>query len=205
MKRALTVLALALFAIAPVSAHRLPDMYKVFKSVAKFVTGAGHCTAFSIDQGKALYATAAHCYSESSMKIDDQDVKEVVKSVSDDILIVQGGKKRPAIRVGQKPWVGMDVFPIGYGGGSPVPLFFSANVIHPRIDPFGGNYEPGWLIMNVGIVPGMSGGPIVNELGEVVSLNSITGYPDGFYQNIGGGVPWGSLKLLIESAKRSAE
>lgn len=203
MKRALIsiVVAAAMIVPLPVLAHDMPSLFDVYKSVVKIQVGTGHCTGFSVDKGKRLYSTTAHCLG-SRMRIDDQDVMPIVADYDGDILIVQGGNRRPALRLGQRPYIGQDVFPIGYGKSSPYPLVFAANFQYMG-DPWnqGGNH----FVLNVGLIPGMSGGPIVDSRGEVVSVVSLTGYPDDWFQMVGGGSPWENLKVIVNLARGMAK
>jgi S1-C subfamily serine protease len=144
------------------------------KSVVFIATSEGTCSGFVINAhakgDKDYILTAAHCDGKE-LYADNVPAKVVMKDAKRDLLILEvDDLDRPAVVLAVKnPLLGEEVASFGYGGGLEKPMFRLAHVSHPSIDlP---ELEGGPFVMiDAGYVGGMSGGPCVNTLGEVVSI-----------------------------------
>jgi S1-C subfamily serine protease len=144
------------------------------KSVVFIASSGGTCSGFVINAhakgDKDYILTAAHCDGKE-LYADNVPAKVVMKDAKRDLLILEvDDLDRPAVVLAVKnPLLGEEVASFGYGGGLEKPMFRLAHVSHPAIDlP---ELEGGPFVMiDAGYVGGMSGGPVSNALGEVVSI-----------------------------------
>jgi S1-C subfamily serine protease len=157
-------------------------------------TVRGVCTAFSIDEKKSMYLTAAHCYGDVVMKLGGMvDATVVYRDDAVDIMVLQATNpyRRPALHPrSTRVYNGMEVAAIGYGMGFNQPMVRTGLLsIASLID----NYNFGNRPMNIydfAFVGGMSGGPVVDVDGRVVGI--VTGsYRDG---TMGAGKPLEDLR-----------
>ena len=132
------------------------------------------CTGFVIDAeakgGRDLILTAAHC-DGAVLLADDQPAVIVWKNAKVDLMVLSvEDTGRPALRLAAKdPAVGQRVASWGYGYGLGRPMFRTAHVADEKAAyP---NTEGGPFIMiDAPYVGGQSGGPCLNDAGEVVSI-----------------------------------
>lgn len=133
----------------------------------------GFCSGFVISPRYVM--TADHCMAAAASTsfatyIDDQPITEVWHDEGRDVAVVELPQPtvRPRLLVAKKP-PGDLVITYGFPGGSDVIKSMIIVVVANGV-PWGSNLGP-WLIATPGEIPGMSGGPIVNQNGQVVSLN----------------------------------
>jgi S1-C subfamily serine protease len=173
---AATVILAALFTASPSAVIDWTALAKTIGESVVFVQGEGHCTGFVIHadakNGKDYVLTAAHCHtSGKELYADSATARILFKDGKKDLMILEvDDLQRPAVTLSQKdPVQAEDVGSFGHGYGLEQPMFRIAHVSHARIDlP---DVEGGPFVMiDAGYVSGMSGGPVINAKGEVVSI-----------------------------------
>ena len=156
---------------------------QVQRSVIRVKNQQGNtCTAFSINQQMKYYLTAFHCltdnmrhWKEMTPEISTQAGTTVGKltllkfSKELDIAVLQGELSLPALRYGSAPRLGAEVAVIGYAGGLLEPSILLSNVLHVMDAHPSGNSHM-LIIRDDQDYPGMSGSPVVNFRGQVVSM-----------------------------------
>lgn len=173
MKHLLTVLALFVF-VASTAAQTVwnPIAAKVEKSLALVVVGQeGFCTAFSINEAEDYVLTANHCFGHDiegkDLTVDNAPAKLVAKDQKKDLLVLYvKGLDKPAIHMAKEnPHIGDEMASYGFGFALSKPLF---RVTHASAE----NTEeaPNAIITDTDFIPGQSGGPVVNDKGELVMI-----------------------------------
>ncbi len=152
---------------------------KLAKSVVYIETTQGSCTGFVIN-GEAVnkdkehvswILTAAHC-DGPELYADQTSAKVLWKDTKKDLLVLETSDlNRPALLIAKdNPKIGDDLASYGYGWGLERPMFRAAHVSDDKTyipeDGIGGPL----IVIDAQYVPGMSGGPVVNVAGEVVSI-----------------------------------
>ncbi len=137
----------------------------------------GKCSAFSIDERRNLFLTAGHCIG-TDLKLDGFQAAVVYTSKAHDlaVLVCFGVNMRALTPSTQTMQRGTPVATFGYGYGWIKIMLRSGEVAIPdiQINELGGER---FLIANFTLVGGMSGGPMVDTDGRVVSINQLG---DGF-------------------------
>lgn len=184
MKRALaTFLALFLFMIPLASGQTSNGWNAIVERLAKSVvfiqSAAGSCTGFVInstahdkDKGDVDYIlTAAHC-DGTDLYADQRPTEIVAKDIQKDLMVLRvEDLDRPALKLARRnPKVGDEVASYGFGYGFERPMFrvthiSDDNLYIPR-DGIGGPL----MVVDASFVPGQSGGPVVNDAGDVVMI-----------------------------------
>ncbi len=135
----------------------------------------GYCTAFSINDDKDYFLTADHCFGEY-MTLDGMNAYAVWGDPDADLMLLvvpDSGKGRyPALKLAKDmPKQGEPAAALGYGFGTMGTTFMAGYVVQPdtviQINAFKG--EQHYTITNI-TIPGMSGGPVFNDKGEVISI-----------------------------------
>jgi hypothetical protein len=165
---------------------------KIEASMAKLIAADGQCSAFSIAPGK--WITAAHCLNGGPYLLDKVHVATVTEAQPGayGLAVLTSNLKRPALKVGDRPKRGDDVLQTGYGGGGPL-IFFEGVVVIPAVT-FDG--APLQFTSALGM-PGMSGGPVVNRKGRVVSVVIGAVQPTPVPTLIAYGTQWDDLSALV--------
>lgn len=195
MKRFLISIALALVVLAPVRAANTWNVVaeRVEKSLALVAVGSeGFCTAFSINEKENYVLTANHCFGHDiegkDILVDNAPAKLVARDVKRDLMVLfVKGLDKPAIHMAkQNPHVGDEMASYGFGYALSKPLF---RVTHASaIDT---DETPNQIITDTDFVAGQSGGPVVDENGDLVMIVQAG---DGH----GLGIGWG-----VENIKKS--
>jgi S1-C subfamily serine protease len=135
------------------------------------------CTGFIInskvkkdDEDLDYVLTAAHCEA-TKMWADQAEARVVAKNTDKDLLVLAvDDTERPALKLAKdNPKVGDVVASFGYGMGLEKPLFRVAHVSAETYIPYEGIGGPLFFVDGA-YVGGQSGGPTVNEAGEVVMI-----------------------------------
>lgn len=153
------------------------------------------CTAFAVP-GQGRFVTAQHC-TNGAVTIGTIPVDVLEVDDADDLAVLQlrNDGSLPPLMLGKEPKMGDATLAVGY------PLGVSG---HPMVFPstfqgvFDGFDDGNVFAVFVGnAMPGMSGGPIVNTRGEVVSVVLGGGNPSMAYQNMGFGARYDALRRLL--------
>jgi S1-C subfamily serine protease len=166
--------------------------------------GTGTCTAFSINDLRDYFLTAAHCYSDIGMTVGGHEARLVYKDDASDLMVVmvpESGEVT-AIKMAKlrdckddtRDYVcqGEEIGSMGYGLGFDAAQFRLGRVAVADLivgDWFGPNEHQ--LLNAVTYVPGMSGGPVFNRDGKLVGIVQ-WGDSEGYF---GGGR---TLKEILE-------
>jgi S1-C subfamily serine protease len=135
---------------------------------------SANCSGFVINEAEDWVLTAKHCGPEDVEKpvvVDNIPGKIVGSDIHKDLLVVHvPGVDKPALRFATvKPKYGDLVASFGYGGGYERPMLRIATVSQPfAIIPEAGPGE--WVQVGGAFIGGQSGGPVVNEQGEVIAI-----------------------------------
>jgi S1-C subfamily serine protease len=177
MSRILPALVLAVLASTPLQAITpwTAIVQQLEKSVVYIEHEKGACTGFVINTAKRYYLTAAHCDSETPqarLLIDGETGSVVYKDTKKDLMVVEvKNLDRPALVIAKKdPARGDEVASFGYGYALERPMLRVAHVsddeTHIPYDGIGGPF----LVIDMAFVGGQSGGPVINQAGEVVLI-----------------------------------
>jgi len=133
--------------------------------------GEGGCTGFVIDNNRDFVMTAAHCDVPNEtvkLLVDSLVAKVRAKDTKNDLMVLfVEGIDRPALKLAvDDPRVGDEVASFGYGYALERPLFRMAHVSATDLAVDRGRY----IVIDSTFVPGQSGGPVVNDKGEVVMI-----------------------------------
>lgn len=169
----------------------LPSVVKI---TVEFQGKPGSCTAFSVDEAQGRFVTAKHC-ATGTVSIGFVPLAQVDEDASADLVLLQtreGGL--PGLKVGGAPRPGDATLAIGYPLSSPKPMLVPTLYQGP-FDAFNQGHDVATFSGNS--MPGMSGGPIVNTRGEVVSVVLGGGNPSQVFQNVGFGAKHAALARLV--------
>lgn len=167
-----SLIGLLLFFTPVLASSWNPIAEKMEKSLAFLVVGEeGSCTAFSINQKENYVLTANHCFGHDiegkDLLVDNSPAKLVAKDLKKDLMVLfVKGLDKPAIHLAKNnPKVGDEMASYGFGYGLSKPLF---RVTHASaIDT---EEAPNMVITDNDFVAGQSGGPVVNEDGDLVMI-----------------------------------
>ncbi len=165
MKRLLATLLMFVLLCAPtaaVLAFGKPDVVK--HTIASIVrvefpleeNGPGICTGFMVEYHHAL--TAAHCVPEDAGFTVDGADSFVIKRGAQLVLVYAGEK--PVLKLAKRFALRDEVISFGYAWGDM--FVFNRRIAALKDQDFA---------MDGPLAPGQSGGPTVNQAGEVVGLN----------------------------------
>lgn len=188
-----------LFGIVTVSADSFPlerTMRSVFRADVTFAGEPGHCSMFSVSEQPPLYVTAAHCAS-GPVTFGNLRFLPLEIDLQEDIAIFEGEAKLPALSLGATPRVGDPTMAVGYPGASPKPIGIPT-MYQGVFAAWGKPDEAPMAIFTGNTIPGMSGGPIINRRGEVVSVVLGGGHAAQSYQNVGFGAKPDTLRRLVQ-------
>jgi hypothetical protein len=166
---------------------------KIEPSMAKLHTGNGQCSAFSIAPGK--WVTASHCLDGGPYLLERVHPATLTEAEFGmyGLAVLTSDLKRPALRLGDKPKRGEDILQTGYGGGGPLIAFAGVALLSDVA------FDGAVLQFTSALgMPGMSGGPVVNRKGRVVSVVIGAVQPTPVPTLIGYGSRWEDVRTLLE-------
>lgn len=125
------------------------------------------CTAWSLNEQRGYWGTAAHCMGDEPLTINGEPVTPIYVNHRLDIAVLRGPREE-AIPLGrQSPKGGETITLLGFPNGWNV-FVVERGIVH---------YAHAWLsprhprmIMKLEARHGHSGSPILNDRGEVVSI-----------------------------------
>ncbi len=167
------------------AANGMPSIVPINES-----DGRHFCTAWSINESRKLWATAAHCIGED-MNILGSVVVPTFVDAGLDLAVLHGQVGARALRIAShSPLVGDGVDIIGH------PFGFERVVGHAKVvllHQFVQGEGIKTIFSGLAVGPGNSGGPVLQG-GRVVSVLQLGWTSGGFY----GGTPWEvMLKALL--------
>lgn len=175
-------------------------MEKVKQSLIKLSVPDGKCSGVAV--AKHIILTASHCIGEQ-MFVNTPTIDAIATLVEADkerwgLALIKVNIDLKPISVGNMPKVGEEIALIGYGMGAPEPWIFPSVHMNTQVDPEG---DGPFLMASSNSLSGMSGGPVVNRKGQLVSV--VIG---GFTQESGLGqvginAPFEDVKRMVERAK----
>lgn len=141
----------------------------VFVEIVTGTDTVGSCTGIMINAEKHYVLTAGHCDGEKIL-VDGTATYKVFKDERKDLLVLRAANvDRPAIKLAKNgPVQGDQVASHGYGFGLEKPMFRVAHVSNTDmvIEGLSGPFA----MVDGAFVPGQSGGPVVNDQGELVMI-----------------------------------
>jgi S1-C subfamily serine protease len=176
MKRLLLVLIASLCCLTPLSALSkwTPVSDKLETSVVYieiFDGGelSGACTGFIIDSVKRHVLTASHCDGEKILA-DGTPTYKLYKDERKDLMVLRASQiEGPAVKMASAPPDrGDEVASMGFGFSLEDPLFRIAHVsnVGLEIESLSGPFNA----LDAQFIGGQSGGPVVNDKGELVMI-----------------------------------
>ena len=145
--------------------------------------GHGACTAFSINDFRDYFLTAAHCYGEK-MLVGGHEARMVYLNRKADlmVLVVPESGEVPEVRPAKEheckdgsinaTCQGNEVAAMGYGFGVMFPILKTGNVGAVDVDMSDWGFAQGerMLLSGFSYIPGMSGGPVFDRDGRIVGI-----------------------------------
>jgi S1-C subfamily serine protease len=178
MFKRLFAAALAIcIASAPVHATDWRSAASVRKSIVQLELHSdagmeGSCTAFSIHRARRYYMTAAHCIGPVFTMMDGHMVTVLYLNEGLDLAVIQADDAsplRPALRGAVSYEQGQEIAAWGYGYGWTEPGIKTGNIYAILLD---GPQE--WIVTDFSLIPGQSGGPVIDRDGRVISINQLS-------------------------------
>lgn len=193
MKLTLAALVAAFALVCPIAVSApLQGLESVRQSITQLNMvddedgSTGHCTAFSVADITATYITAHHCLAKQ-MEAEGKGAVLVLDDPADDLAAVRiPGLEKPRLQLGREPKEADPVTAVGYGYDWGFPFGLPARVVLVGVEVMGQNR----MILDRPIAGGMSGGPVVDNRGEVVSVNQISN------NLLSGGVGYGKFRAF---------
>jgi S1-C subfamily serine protease len=186
-----------LYGIITVNADAWPTqnvLAAITRIDVQFGDKTGTCTAFSVDQARGRFITAGHC-ATGAVTLGGITFAEIDRDADADLVLLQTNRgSLPALKLGSAPRTGDATIAVGYPLKSPRPMVLPS-MYQGQFDAWDDGHD--FAIFSGNSMPGMSGGPIVNLRGDVVSVVLGGGNPSQAFQNVGFGAPYQSLRRLL--------
>lgn len=144
---------------------------KLNDAIVAVESKGGSCTGGIIDATRGHILTAEHCFGEE-LFADSLPATVVMRDRKRDLMVLKVPAPildRPALTVAaHDPGVGSEVGSYGFGYALDRPLFRHAWVSDDQIyiPEIGGPY----IAIDTPFLPGQSGGPVINEAGQIVMI-----------------------------------
>lgn len=191
MKATLALLLLVLTALAsatprtPKSPAELlkqiqPSLVTIAYPIAGNAGEHSNCTGFVIDAARGWVLTAKHCINPDPsglLYVNDEERKTVRSDELFALIEVPRMTQPPLTIRAKRPAIGDPAVAIGYGFGF---LTLLNGVVAA--------FKDDDIALDVGLIPGMSGGPMVDSYGEVIGLNQRNVTLNGGSLGVGCGV-----------------
>ena len=164
------VTLLSLLWLAPVAAKTKSNFIQdAWKSVVLYELGDnGHCTAFAVRFDPPTYITASHCPPGGT--VDGKGVTFLARTNELVAFTVENGRARPILILGSRPELYLEtVYQVGFGGPFKIPFVYAGIVEAYKTVPYP-NTETPMMMFSANGIGGMSGGPIINNQGHLVSV-----------------------------------
>lgn len=133
-------------------------------------TPAGYCSGFVIDSAKAHVLTAAHCDGQKVL-VNGTPSYRMFKDARKDLMVLRASqvKDSPAIPLADaNPKIGDAVASVGFGFALEKPMVRISHISITNLDIE--NLSGPFVMVDAGFMPGQSGGPVVNEKGQLVAI-----------------------------------
>lgn len=191
-----TIIILALLGVSA-AAHNWSRAFEQARgSTAMLFHSSGTCTAFSINEQRRYYLSAYHCLPDDPVKaaadskgtmsqpsptgmylfmeavpnIRAQGMAVVLRIVKADrnldLVLLEADTGLPALRRGREPLIGEEIAALGYALSEPSLWLIAGNAAYLK-DTAG---QRRLVFRGSSEIGGMSGGPVINTRGEVVSM-----------------------------------
>lgn len=165
--RAIFLLLLALLSTAATPPS--PPTYSTLKLQVE--DGRVFCSAFVINEKKHLIMTADHCMGSEVIWVEGREAREIFHVPELDVAIMEAPATHqrslePRLDI---PTPGEPLRALGYAGGVQAVKTLNMRLLLPVIKIF--PMEGLWVLYAPANQPGMSGGPIVDEGGRVVTIS----------------------------------
>jgi S1-C subfamily serine protease len=198
MKVLVIAAALALLVAAAPAARDWKHLERVYPSVARLAFGTaedgGHCTLFMVNAKAHLAVSAYHCVAAGgNWRVELPGrvalaIPTLVNPANDLAMFRVDDWTAPSLRLRTAPVApGTPLAAVGYPLGSLVPLFTFGTVSSPNSVLPGAPFPAGVVVFG-NFIAGMSGGPILDEQGRVVSVVQAGGHAATEAQDLGYGV-----------------
>ena len=178
MYRMPILLTALLLAVVPATAKdkKLPHPYaEALKSMVLLKHAQGHCTATAVRFDPPTYLTASHCITEPLGTIDDRPVQLTMLAGELAVVRVPDGKARPVFILGSRPAYGDPIAMDGFGGPYRIPFILEARMIADNQPPHPEAEAPS-MVFSAGAMAGMSGGPVLDADGKLISILLCSGH-----------------------------
>lgn len=193
MKRlAASLLALLLLATPAMSEDWIAVARKANRSlVALSYDGQNFCSGFVVDAQRDFIQTADHCVQAmveegGTMLADGRDVVIVARDQDHDLAVIHAETSKPALRPSARSiQPGMPALEVGYAYGYKVPQVRVSYVTGLNYDLSRYGFGGGFVGFDNPMIGGMSGGPVVDRDGNVISLNQVGDNLTGYGRPIG--------------------
>jgi S1-C subfamily serine protease len=129
----------------------------------------GSCTGFGINTAKHYVQTAAHC-DGAKILVDGTTAYKVYKDERKDLMVYRAsGVDLSALALAKDvPDILDEVVNAGFGYGFEKPLFRLTHISQRKLDIKG--LSGPYIVTDTTFISGQSGGPVVNQRGEVVAI-----------------------------------
>lgn len=199
MRSMVSLLLGVLLLSTPLLAKKPTNIYvETWKSIVLYRIGEdNHCTAFAVRFDPMVYITASHCFGEGTPlgTIDGIQVVPVLQVGEATAVTVPNGKSHPMLILGGRPALGELVTGLGFGGPVRFPFMYQSMYLGDGPVMTDGKVLAATQSNYVG---GMSGGPIINAEGHVVSIIQCGGNYGGHNADFGCGSTYDETLEIIQ-------